>query len=191
MKEKGSNYAQSGAAQNSTVALRKEAKLQGLQGVKVWDCTLQCYDKKFIEQGGADVEGQFVALLFLPFDETKTNAMLADFIKYTGKDKADGFGIQAWASGLLFAEAVNATVDQSGVNGVNREAIFTEVAKINEFDAGGMLGKTNVADKETTPCYALVQVKGGEFKRVWPTKAGTFDCKASNVVQLKLDLLSR
>jgi len=35
MKEKGSNYAQSGSAQNSTVALRKEAKLQGLQDVKV------------------------------------------------------------------------------------------------------------------------------------------------------------
>jgi len=191
MKEKGSNYAQSGSAQNSTVALRKEAKLQGLQGVKVWDCTLQCYDKKFIEQGGADVEGQFVSLLFLPFEEANTNAMLADFLKYTGKDKADGFGIQAWASGLLFAEAVNAAVAQSGVNGVNRESVFTEVAKINGFDAGGMLGKTNISDKEVTPCYALVQVKGGEFKRVWPTKVGTFDCKASNVLQSKLDLLSR
>ncbi|MBJ7261687.1 MAG: hypothetical protein JHD17_07215, partial [Acidimicrobiia bacterium] len=101
------------------------------------------------------------------------------------------FGIQAWASGLLFAEAVNAAVAQSGVNGVNRESVFTEVAKINGFDAGGMLGKTNISDKEVTPCYALVQVKGGEFKRVWPTKVGTFDCKASNVLQSKLDLLSR
>lgn len=190
MKQDGSNYAQSGGAQNTTVALRKEAKLQGLQDVTVWDCTLQCYDRKLIEQGGADVEGQFVSLLFLPFEEAKDNKMLANFLKYTGKDKADGFGIQAWASGLLFAEALNAAVAENGVNGVDREAIFEQVAKINSFDAGGMLGKTNIAEKETTPCYVLMQVKSGKFKRVWPPKSATFDCKPQNVVQLKLDLLN-
>ncbi len=189
MKQDGSNYAQSGGAQNTTVALRKEAKLQGLQDVTVWDCTLQCYDRRLIEQGGVDVEGQFVSLLFLPFEDAKHNKMLANFLKYTGKDKADGFGIQAWASGLLFAEALNAAVAENGVNGVDREAIFEQVAKINSFDAGGILGKTNIAEKEVTPCYVLMQVKSGKFKRVWPSKPGTFDCKPQNVIQVKLDLL--
>ncbi len=141
MKRDGSNYAQFGGAQQVTVLLRKEAKLQGLNSVKVWDCTLQCYDRKFIEQGGVDVEGQFVSLLFLPFEEAKSNKMLANFLKYTGKDKADGFGIQAFASGLLFAEALNAAVAEDGVNdGVWRESIFEQAAKINSFDAGGHAG---------------------------------------------------
>ena len=87
---------------STTVLLRKEAKLQGITDPEfIWDCTLQCYDKDLIAQGGADVEGQYVSLLFLPFEEAGTNKTLAQFLKYTGKDKADGFGIQAYASGLL------------------------------------------------------------------------------------------
>ncbi len=46
LKDKSSNYAQSGGTANTTVLLRKEAKLQGVTDPNfVWDCTLQCYDK--------------------------------------------------------------------------------------------------------------------------------------------------
>ncbi len=34
----------------------------------------------------------------------------------------------------------------------------------------------------------LEQFKDGRFVRVWPTKKGTFDCKASNYIRLKEDL---
>jgi len=59
MKDHGSNYGQAITA-NAMVLMRKEAALQGLQGVKVWDCGVGCYDtKNFLQAGGADVEGQF------------------------------------------------------------------------------------------------------------------------------------
>ena len=69
--------------------MRKEAALQGLTDVKVWDCTIGCYSKAFLKAGGADVEGQFVDTLFLPFlskAEQKANPMLTNFVKYTGED---------------------------------------------------------------------------------------------------------
>ena len=53
---------------------------------------------QLLEQGGADVEGHYVPLTFLPFDETKHNRMLASFVKYTGKDKVTGLGASAWAA---------------------------------------------------------------------------------------------
>ena len=67
MKSSGSNYGQAAGPYTQMVSLRKEAALQGVTGVKVWDCGVQCYDKQFIDAGGADVEGQYVDTLFLPF----------------------------------------------------------------------------------------------------------------------------
>ncbi len=190
LKDNSSNYAQSGSSFNSTVLLRKEAKLQGVNDPKfVWDCTLQCYDKNFLEQGGADVEGQYVSTLFLPFDEASVNKTLSQFLKYTGKDKADGFGLQAYASGLLMQQGIEEIVSSDGVNGVTRQALFDKLNGISDFDAGGMIGTTNIGERTPSPCYVLSQVKNGKFVRVTPSKKGTFDCKARNLIDVKLDLI--
>jgi hypothetical protein len=190
LKSDDSNYAQSGATANTTVLLRREAKIQGLNDPDfIWDCTLQCYDRQLIKQGGSDVEGQYVSLLFLPFEEAKSNKALANFLKYTGKKKADGFGIQAYASGLLLSNAVKKVVAASGPNGVTRKAVFDELDTISAFNAGGMLGTTNIADRTVSNCYVLTQVKNGKFVRVTPSKKGTFDCKPRNVLEIKLDLI--
>ncbi len=188
LKQAQSNYAQSGGTYNTTVLLRREAKNQGITDPNfIWDCTLQCYDKALLEQGGADVEGQYVSLLFLPFEEASTTKGLANFIKYTGKDKVDGFGVQAYASGLLLTQAVDQVVAKSGVNGVTRKAVFDELANIHDFTAEGIIGKTDTGNRKVSPCYVLTQVKNGEFVRVTPTKKGTFDCKKRNTLEIKLD----
>ena len=101
MKNSGSNYGQATTYQ-ATVLLRKEATLQGLTGVKVWDCGVGCYDKQFLSTGGSDVNGEYVDTLFLPFydkKEQKANPMTGNFVKYTGADKAASFGAYAWAAG--------------------------------------------------------------------------------------------
>jgi len=191
MKDNGSNYAQSGGSFNTTVALRKEAKLQGLTDPDIiWDCTLQCYDKRLIEQGGADVEGQYVSLLFLPFEEANTNKELKAFVDTVGKDNVDGFAAQAWASGVLLETAVNNIVKENGVNAVNRQSLFDALNNITEFDANGMIGTVNIGERRTSPCYVLLQVKNGKFVRVAPTKKGTFNCDKKNVQQVELDLLT-
>ncbi|MFO7589704.1 MAG: ABC transporter substrate-binding protein, partial [Acidimicrobiia bacterium] len=94
MKDAGSTYGRSGLGSDSTLALRKEAKIQGLTTVKVWECSVQCYNADFVEQGGADIEDQFVYLGFVPFEEAKSNKMMANFLKFTGREQADGFGAQ-------------------------------------------------------------------------------------------------
>jgi ABC-type branched-subunit amino acid transport system substrate-binding protein len=191
MKSSGSNYGQATTYQAMTL-LRKEATLQGLTDVKVWDCTVGCYDTKFLQTAGSDSEGQYVDLLFLPFyskAEQKANKGLANFVKYTGTDKVASFGAYAWAAGIAFRDAVNAAVkNNGGVNGVTRKTIFAELNKIHEFNADGMFGTIDLAGRKTSPCHVLLQVKNGDFKRVFPTKVGTFDCAAKNVVQVKLDV---
>jgi hypothetical protein len=190
MKNDGSNYGQ-GNQGPQQVLLRKEATLQGLTTVKVWDCTTGCYSKAFLKDGGSDVDGNYVDTLYLPFlstAEQKANPMLKNFVNSTGADKADGFGVYAWSAMIAFRDAVNNIVKTDGVNGVTRKSILAALNKIHQFNADGMFGTIDLAGRKTSPCHVLMQVTNGDFKRVFPTKVGSFDCAAKNVVDVKLDV---
>jgi ABC-type branched-subunit amino acid transport system substrate-binding protein len=185
-KADGSTYFYSLAGYQQVVSLRKEAKLQGLDTVEVWDCSRSCYSDEFLETGGADVEDQYSFLNTLPLDETKQNKALRNYIKYVGKDNADAFGETGWAAGMLFHEVIDQIVDEHGVNGVTRARILEQLAATEDFDAGGMLATTNVGERTPSDCFNLQQVQDGKFVRVHPKKAGTFDCSPKNVTIVKL-----
>jgi ABC-type branched-subunit amino acid transport system substrate-binding protein len=193
IKSHNSNYAQCTGQYTCTVLLRKEAALQGVTPqVKVFDCGVQCYDKKFLSSGGSDVEGQYVDTLFLPFlskADQKANKMLGNFVKYTGADKVDGFGAYAWSAAIAFRDAVNAVVKSDGVNGLTRANLFKALNNMHQFNAEGMFGTIDLAGRGTTPCHVLMQVKNGDYVRVQPTKPGTMDCASKNKIETKLDLL--
>ena len=112
MKNNGSNYGQAITA-NAMVLMRKEAALQGLTGVKVWDCGVGCYDKEFLDsrrlRRRGPVRRHAVPALLSKADQ-KANKMLANYVKYTGADNVAGFGAYAWAAGIAFRDAVNAQV---------------------------------------------------------------------------------
>ena len=191
MKAAGSNYGQAITA-NAMVLMRKEAALQGLTTVKVWDCGVGCYDEEaFLKAGGADVEGQYVDTLFLPFlskADQKANKQLANYVKFTGQDNVAGFGAYAWAAGIAFRDAVNAQVKAGGVNSVTRKTIFEQLNKIHKFDADGMLAPIDLAGRKASNCSVTLQVKNGEYVRVSPTKPGTFKCWPDGLIQRKLDI---
>src|SRR4051794_7294016 len=191
MKDNGSNYGQAITA-SAMVLLRKEAALQGLTDVKVWDCGVGCYDKEnFVKAGGTDVEGQYVDTLFLPFyskADQKANKSTGNYVKYTGQDKIASFGAYAWAAGLAFRDAVNAQVKAGGVNSVTRKTIFEQLNKIHKFDADGMFAPIDLAGRQISNCSVTMQVKSGDFVRVSPTKAGTFKCWPNGIITRKLDI---
>jgi hypothetical protein len=189
MKDADSNYALNSGPATAMVALRKEAKLQGVNPDDiVWDCFSNCYDKGFIEQAGADAEGQYVTLTQLPFNEGKSNKALANYIKFAGADNVDGFGTYAWLAGLLLRDSVNAIVKRDGVNGLTRAALLAQLKSTHAFDGDGMWGTTDVGNHVPSPCFMITQVKGGDFKRVYPKKPGTFDCKKGNEIEIHEDL---
>jgi hypothetical protein len=145
IKQEDGTYALSGSDYKSTLLLRREAKVQGATSVKVWDCTLQCYDERFLREGGADVENQYAAIPFIPFEEAKSNRSVADYLRSVGgKKNASAFGPQAWAAGLLFQDVANRVAAANGDNGLTRAAFLDEAAKVHDFTAGGMLGPTDV-----------------------------------------------
>jgi len=190
LKAADANFVLAASDYSTAVKVRREAKVQGVDATSiVWDCFSNCYDPKLIDEGGADVEGQYVILNQLPFTEAKQNKQLANYIKYTGKDKIDGFGAYAWVAGLLFRDAVNAVVEQSGENGITREAVLDQLANTHAFDADGMWATTDIGNRVPPGCFMITQVKDGDFQRVYPKKKGTFDCRKSNTIEYEADLL--
>jgi len=186
IKQNNSTYALNNVDYKADVLLRKEAQIQGVSTVKVWDCALQCYDRRLLDEGGDAVEGQYVTLFFVPFEEAKQNKTVNNYLKNVGgKDKADGFGAQAWTAGLFFRDVVNNVVKADGDNGLTRARFLEEAAKVHDFTADGMLGPTDVGGRKVGPCGMIMQVKNGKFVRVSPKKKGTLDCsggtKAVNV----------
>jgi ABC-type branched-subunit amino acid transport system substrate-binding protein len=168
--------------------LRQEAKVQGATGVEVWDCELPCYAESVIEEGGQDVDGQYVRLQFLPFDETKSNKMLKNFIKYTDPEHTDGYAPQAWAALLAFRQAAEAVVAEDGDDALTRAAVLGALEEVNDFDADGMIAPVDMGDRRIIGCGIVMQIQDGEFVRVHPKKAGTFACSKKNVQVVELDL---
>ncbi len=189
-KSDGANYMQVGSDYAMAVKLRREAKLQGISPESVvFDCFSNCYDEKLIDEGGADVEGQYATLNQLPFSESKENKALAAYMKNVPADDIDGFGAYAWISGFLFRDAVNAVVEQSGENGITRKAVLAALADTHEFDADGMWAPTDIGNRIPPSCFISTQVKDGKFVRVHPKKVGTFDCKKGNGIEFQANLL--
>ena len=187
IKDNQSTYARHGGNDAGVVSLMKEAKLQGVNTVKVWDCSLQCYDKTIL--AAPETEGLYVWTLFLPLDETKSNKMLANYVKYMGADKADGFGAQGWASGILLRDAVKKAADTAGNENITRADVLKATSGITNFDADGMIAPSNPGQGIPSNCYVLSQVKSGKFVRVFPKKPGTFQCEKNNSYTVKLDLI--
>jgi ABC-type branched-subunit amino acid transport system substrate-binding protein len=190
MKSDQSNYALMLQAVNGVVQERQEAVLQGLTDPKiVWECTLACYHAKVFTDAGNAVDGTYMSLGFLPFEEASANPMNKNFVKYVGKDKLSGFASWGFTAGLEFQQAMQEVVKKDGNNGVTRANLLAALKNMTSFNAGGLIGTTNVAQKIPTKCFVLDQYKGGKFARVYPKKAGTFDCKASNGVTFQGDFI--
>ena len=73
------NYVYNGSNDTAMINMRREAAAQGLDSVKVWACSLACYTEKF-KAAGADVEGTYVWMQFLPFEEKGSNQELDNYL---------------------------------------------------------------------------------------------------------------
>jgi hypothetical protein len=177
MKKSNATYGRNGLDYKGTVLMRKEAQAQGVNTVKVWDCSVQCYDKRTITEANGATEGQYVWLNILPMEDgPSANPELANFLKY---DKApDGFGEQAWVAGEIFAQAVKDTIaaHNNDPNSITRANLLTAIRNIHSFDANGMIPKEDVGNKIGSVCLVGMQVQGDKFVRIDPVQPGTFDC---------------
>ena len=187
VKAANSNFVYNGSNDRAMVAMRKEADAQGLNSVKVWACSLACYTRNFLATGGADVEGTYVWMQFLPFEEADSNKALKSYVDAVGANKVDSFGAQAWQAAMLFKHVVDKIVDTDGVNGITRAKVLETLKTTDDFTADGWMGSEGKDLRGIGSCMVVLQVKSGKFVRVFPEKAGTLACSPQDVVHVHLD----
>jgi hypothetical protein len=193
MKEDKSNWSLNIASANQALLFRNEATLQGIDPKSIlWECS-SCYGNNIVTSNADAFEGEVQQLGFLPFEEASVNPTVKNFIKYMKQvgGTPDQFAAYSWAATLAFADAVNAIVKTDGVNGLTRTKLISAIKGMTDFDAGGMLGKRSFANGKITSCFMVVKFLSGKWVRQYPTKKGTFDCKASNATQVKADLIQQ
>jgi len=189
VKASGSTFVYDDTTTQSMVLLRKEAKLQGVNSVKVWECNSGCYDPSFYQQGGPTVNGTYASLLELPYlSDYKTNPNLDKLITdLGGLNNFNNNALGSYVMALLFQDAVNKVV-ASGQT-LDRQSLFN-VLNHDEtaFTADGIIGPTDISGHVGSNCQVLVQLQNGVWNRVDPVTPGTFDCSPANTVTIKMSV---
>lgn len=183
LKAGNGNFLQNGSNDVAMIKMRKEAAAEGLTGMKVWACSLACYTQNFRDAGSA-VDGTYVWMQFLPFEEASSNKALQAYVDATG-GKPDSFGAQAWQAAMAFKKAVDEVVAEKGANAITRPNLL-EKMKTLKFDADGWIGARSTP-KVFSDCYVIMQINNGKFERVFPKQAGTLECASDKVQTVTLD----
>jgi len=185
VKANNSNFVYDGSNDRAMINIRKEAKAQGVNSVKIWACSLACYTRAMLSAGGSDVESTYVWMQFLPFEEADTNAEAKAYVDSVGASKIDSFGAQAWQAAVLFKQVVDEIVRTDGPNAITRAKVLAGLKATKDFDANGWMGKKDLHGFSN--CQVIMQIQGGKFVRVFPKERGTLDCNAANEVSIMLD----
>ncbi|HEX4094777.1 MAG TPA: ABC transporter substrate-binding protein [Trebonia sp.] len=188
IKSSGSTFVYDDVTTSSMVLVRREAQLQGVNSVKVWECNSGCYDPNFYKQGGSAVNGTYASLLDLPYEsDYKANPQLDKLVTdLGGLTNVDNNAINSYVMALLFQDAVNKAVANGGT--LNRQTLFTALKDEHSFNADGIIGTTDVGNRTPSDCQVLVQIENGVWSRVDPTQPGTFDCSPANVATIKMNV---
>ena len=188
IKSSGSTFVYDDVTTASMVLVRREAQLQGVNTVKVWECNSGCYDPNFYKQGGAAVNGTYASLVPLPYlTDYKVNPALGKLVtNLGGLDNVDNNAVNSYITAFLFQDAVQKAVANGGT--LNRQTLFAALKDEHSFNADGMIGTTDVGNRTPSSCSVLVQLQNGVWQRVDPVKPGTFDCSPSNVATIKMNV---
>lgn len=191
IKASGSTFVYDDVTEGSMILLRKEAQLQGVNTVKVWECNSGCYDPSFYTEGGTAVNGTYASLANLPWmtDYTANPTLDKLITGLGGVSKFNNNALDGYVMALLFQDAVNKVV-ASGQT-LDRESLFN-VLNHDEtaFNADGIMGTTNISAHQPSDCQVLVQLVNGAWQRVEPTTPDTFDCSTSNLANITMNTTS-
>ena len=62
-----------------------------------------------------------------------------------------------------------------------RQNLLDGLKKLTSFNAGGILGATNVGGRVPTGCFVMMKVAGGKFVRAEPAAADQLSCGTQNL----------
>jgi ABC-type branched-subunit amino acid transport system substrate-binding protein len=116
----------------------------------------------------------YLRMGFIPFEEASLNKATQDYIDLMKASSGDTalLGMQATSSFLLWA-----TASQKCGASLTRQCVLDNMKATHSWTGHGLHAETDPGGNHPPKCSILLQLVGTEYKRVAPTKPGTFECK--------------
>lgn len=166
------------ADETNWAGLQREIAAQGLD-IPVMDSGGGIYSQGYLDEAGPAADDTLISLGVAPLEEAKDIPELNRYVKWVKKvdGEATALGESGWSAALLFATAV-----QSLGSDVTRTGLVTALQNIHEWNGNGIQATSDPGAKAPTGCFVQLQVKGGEFERIYPKEG--FACRPKDIVDV-------
>jgi len=128
------------------------------------------YADVLLNRGGSSVDGVVIRTGYALFEEADRVQAVRDYLDmmadYRPEGKVAGLGMQSMSALMLFASVAKQCVVDNGE--LTRGCIMDNVAKVTEWTGGGLHGPSSPGTNTPSPCYLMIEVKGGQFTRLYP-----------------------
>lgn len=161
--------------------------------LRLIDCGQACYSRSWVDEAGRLGNGVSVWLPILPFEDAEFSRELARYLFALPTVHPDAVptvvGVEAWAAGLLFQEAVDRSIGtdtaQYDPDSISRAGVIAAAETITAWDANGLHGVANPAEAVPSPCFTLLTLEDGVWGRTFPARRGVMNCRPENLVELR------
>jgi ABC-type branched-subunit amino acid transport system substrate-binding protein len=168
MKRQGVRYVAFQGAYQQASSLAKSMQRQGFKP-DIYALQSNAYTPNYPQSGGAAVEGTKIVVPSVILEEVNQHAELQRYAQWLNQvqpgAKPTGLGMYAWASAMLFIDAIK----KAGPK-LTRDALIAELKKVRGFTGGGLLPPQDIGTKQPADCIVVVEVQGGKFVRKAPGK---------------------
>jgi ABC-type branched-subunit amino acid transport system substrate-binding protein len=160
----------------SVVRLQKAMRQQNyVPKVRGFDSV--AYDGDYLSEKAA-VEGSYVFINTAMFEEASSNPEMKLYTEWLQRVSPgavpDYFGVYAWSAYRLFQKLAT----EIGPN-LKRPALLAKLRATKEWNANGLHVGQRIGEKRSGVCNLWLQVKGGRFQRLNPSKG--FNCDGAIV----------
>jgi hypothetical protein len=182
----GANYAEQGGAVSNFVRWQQNVAQLAPDLDVTWFCASACYDQNLFAAGAEVVEGAYVSIQHLPFEERAQNELLDAYLTIAeeGGYKTDSLGFQGFSAAVAMGDVIQQIVEEQGPNAITRAAVLEGLAGLHDYDGHGIVGPTDIGGRVPAGCTVLMQARDGAFVRVFPEEPGTLNCEPDNLVQV-------
>jgi len=168
MQDEGVEYVQFLGAYQQAERLAKAMQEQGFKPeVFVLDPT--GYDPRFVQSGGAAVEGTRIFINIAMFEEARSNPEMALYQQWLQQVKPGAtptfFGVFSWSAARLFVEQSIALGGR-----LTRQTLVDSVKRVDNWTGKGIHSPQQVGSKETGDCWRWIRLENGRWVPEGPTK---------------------
>jgi ABC-type branched-subunit amino acid transport system substrate-binding protein len=168
MKERGVRWVRFLGAYQQAVRLAQAMQQQGFEpDVFLQDSTV--YDPRYVETGGDAVEGTWVMINIVPFEEAARSKEMQLYRAWLQQVKPgstpDFFGVYAWSAARLFVENAVALGGD-----LTRARLVERIRRVDDWTGNGIHSPQGVGPRRTSECWAIIRLEKGRWVRKAPGK---------------------